>query len=146
MRPHRTPQSLWVSSVRKVRRHFRSLRSQAAHHALGHPWLIGWRCDVALPLLLFLHRCLDLFRGYGGVYSERNPTLDILVVDDFQHCALLQRLDDRSEGLVLAHPGELTEALECNGLVLLATSLVEKVFVCDKVLVGEVVLNLPTVS
>lgn len=118
----------------------------SAHHALGYPWLIGWRYNNALPLLLFLHGCPDLFGGNGGIYGERNSAFDVLVVDDFQHCAPLQRLDNRSEGLVLAHPGESTEALECNGLVLLATSLVEKVFVCDKVLVGEVVLNLLTVS
>jgi len=40
----------------------------------------------------------------------------------------------------------LAEALETNGLVLLASSLVEKIFVRDKVFVGEVVLNLLMVS
>jgi hypothetical protein len=72
--------------------------------------------------------------------------LDKLVVDDLECCAPLQRLDDGSERLVLAHLGELTELPDFKGFVLFTTDLVEKVRVLDKVLVGEVVLNLLTVS
>jgi hypothetical protein len=72
--------------------------------------------------------------------------LDKVVVDNLECCAPLQRLDDGSERLVLAHLGELTELPEFKWLVLLATDLFEKVCVLDKVLVGEVVLNLLTVS
>jgi hypothetical protein len=118
---------------------------QATHHSLGHPWLIS-RGSIALFLLLFLHGYLDLFRGHGGFYGEWNPALDILVVDDFERCASLQRLDDRPERLVLAHLGELAELLDFIGLVFLAASLVEKEFVVGKVLIGEVVLNLLEVS
>lgn len=85
-------------------------------------------------------------RRQSGFKGKWNLALDKLVVDNFECCASLQRLDDGSERLVLAHLGELTELPEFKGLVLLATDLFEKVCVLDKVLVGEVVLNLLMVS
>jgi hypothetical protein len=145
VRPRRTLRSLWASSVHYVRRSLGSVRLQATHHSLGHPWLIS-RGSVAFSLLLFLHGCLDLFRGHSGVYGEWNSALDVLVVDDLERCASLQRLDDRSERLVLAHLRKLAELLDFIGLVFLAASLVEKEFVVGKVLIGEVVLNLLEVS
>lgn len=85
-------------------------------------------------------------RRQSGFKGKWNLALDKVVVDNLECCAPLQRLDDGSERLVLAHLGELTELPEFKWLVLLATDLFEKVCVLDKVLVGEVVLNLLTVS
>jgi hypothetical protein len=48
--------------------------------------------------------------------------------------------------LVSAHLGKLADLLDFNRLVLFASDLVEKVRVLGKVLIGEVVLNLLTVS
>jgi hypothetical protein len=89
---------------------------------------------------------LHLFRRQNGFKAKWNLALDELVIDNLECGAPLQRLDDGSERLVLAHHGELTELSEFKGPVLLTTDLFEKVCVLDKVLAREVVLNLLIVS
>lgn len=145
MHPRKTLRSQWVSSIRRVRRYLYSTQLQGTNHSLCHPWLVR-RWPVAFSLLLLFHYRLDLLRGYGRLDGKWDSALDVLVADDLKRCALLQRLHNRSKRLVLAHLGELTDLLDINGLVLLASNFVEQVCILGKVLIREVVLNLLTVS
>jgi hypothetical protein len=104
------------------------------YHSLGHPWLISRRL-LGFLLLVFFHGLLDLFGGDSRLDGQRVLAFDVFVVNNLKDSALLQGLDDGSVRLVFAHPGEAADALERDWLVLLAASLVEKVFVMDKILI-----------